>query len=111
MAKKSTPNRARDFVQQCRKQFETVLEQAQKADEQYIVNAFCLAGNREWRVTSLSSMGKNAITFQAFDGTTQTITVVPVENVVMYLGITKRKSEEKQPEIEFKEMGFHTLMR
>lgn len=104
-------SRARDFVEQCRKQFDTVLAQAREASEEYIVTAFCCAGNREWKMTSMSSMGENAITFQTFDGKTQTIAVAPVGAVVMYLKITKRKSEEKQPKIEFKEMGFHTLMR
>ena len=59
----------------------------------------------------MAPVSDDFIAFKSFDGVTQTFTVVPVEQVAMHIRVTKRRGEEKQPDMSFKVIGFHTLMK
>lgn len=109
MTTESTRNRAEDFVDQCRKRFHALKEEAEKAGYDYIIKVFCSTSAGEWQATSMCPVSDDFIAFKSFDGVTQTFTVAAVEQVAMHLRVTKREPHEKQPEMDFKEMGFHTF--
>jgi hypothetical protein len=106
MSTKSVHRRAKDFVDQCAKRFHAVLEQA---GDDYVVKVFCSTSTGEWQATSMAPVSRDFITFQSFDGVTQTFIVAAVEQVAVHLRVTRREPNEKQPTIEFKEMGYHTF--
>ncbi|MCX6921933.1 MAG: hypothetical protein NT154_01750 [Verrucomicrobia bacterium] len=106
MTTKFAHNRAKDFVDQCSKRFHAVKEQA---GSDYIVKVFCSTSTGEWQAKSMAPASEDLITFQSFDGVTQTFTVAAVEQVAMHLRVTKREPNEKQPQIDFKKIGFHTF--
>ena len=106
MTTKPARNRAKDFADQCAKRFLTVKEQAGNG---YIVKVFCSTATGEWQATSMAPVGDDFIAFQSFDGVTQTFTVAAVEQVAMHLRVTKREPDEKQPDMDFKELGYHTF--
>lgn len=106
MSTKSARNRAKDFVEQCAKRFHAVKEQA---GNDYIVKVFCSTSRGEWQATSMAPVSDDFITFQSFDGNTQTFTVAAVEQVAMHLRVTKRTPDEQQPAMDFKKIGFHTF--
>jgi hypothetical protein len=106
MTTKSAHNRAKDFVDQCAKRFYAVKEQA---GNHYIVKVFCSTSTGEWQATSMAPASEDFITFQSFDGVTQTFTLAAVEQVAVHLRVTKREPNEKQPRMDFKKIGFHTF--
>lgn len=55
----------------------------------------------------MAPVSDDFITFQSFDGVVQTFTIAPLEQVALHLRVTKPEANEKQPEMNFKEIGFH----